>query len=85
MRRNMGGTAHLIHGSSDGRFKITYAVRDISMQEIRSVGFQAVDYDEVSKVYNPEKLKPGFQTVNGEEIYYIENPMTGLWFEKSRI
>lgn len=45
----MGAAAHLIHGSSDGRFSITYAVREISQAEIESVGFRSASYDELAK------------------------------------
>ena len=53
LRDNMGAAAHLIHGSSDGRFTITYAVKNISKEEIESVGFCAADYDEAAKRYDP--------------------------------
>ncbi len=82
LRENMGAAAHLIHGSSDGRFTITYAVKNISQEEIASVGFIPADYDEMAAKYDPEKLKPGYNTVDGEEIYYIPNPALGLWMNR---
>ena len=82
LRENMGAAAHLIHGSSDGRFSITYAVKEISKEEIASVGFQAADYDEMAKKYDPEKLQYGYNEVNGEEIYFIPNPALGLWINR---
>lgn len=82
LRDNMGAAAHLIHGSSDGRFKITYAVKKISQEEIRGVGFEAADYDEIIKKYDPVKLKYGYNTVDGEEIYFIPNPALGLWINR---
>ena len=84
LRDNMGAAAHMIHGSSDGRFRITYAVKNISKEEIRSVGFEAADYDEVIKTYDPKKLNYGYNTVNGEEIYFIPNPALGLWINRER-
>ena len=85
LRENMGAAAHLIHGSSDGRFEITYAVKNISEEEVRSVGFNAVDYDEAIKRYNPETLQCGYNTLpDGEEIYFIPNPALGLWINKER-
>ena len=85
LRDNMGAAAHLIHGSSDGRFKITYAVKNISKEEIESVGFAAADYDEMVKKYNPETLQYGYNTLpDGEEIYYIPNPALGLWINKEK-
>ncbi|MCD8299592.1 MAG: lactate racemase domain-containing protein, partial [Clostridiales bacterium] len=67
LRENMGAAAHLIHGSSDGRFTITYAVKNISKEEIAGVGFIPADYDEMAAKYDPEKLAPGYNTVDGEE------------------
>jgi len=84
LRDNMGAAAHMIHGSSDGRFEITYAVSRISKEEIESVGFKPADYDETAAVYDPKKLKYGYNTVNGEEVYFIPNPALGLWIAKDR-
>ena len=80
----MGAAAHLIHGSSDGRFSITYAVKDITCEEIESVGFRSADYDELAKKYDPKTLKYGYNTVDGEEIYYIPNPALGLWINREK-
>ena len=84
LSENMGAAAHLIHGSSDGTFTITYAVKNITQEEISSVGFNAADYDELAKKYNPEKLKYGYNTVDGEEVYYIPNPALGLWINREK-
>ena len=85
LRDNMGAAAHLIHGSSDDRFKITYAVKNITKEEVIGVGFGAVDYDETVKRYNPETLQYGYNTMpDGEEIYFIPNPALGLWINKEK-
>lgn len=84
LRDNMGAAAHLIHGSSDGRFSITYAVKDITQEEISSVGFVPAAYDEMVKIYDPQTLKYGYNTVQGEEIYFIPNPALGLWINKEK-
>lgn len=84
LRSNMGAAAHLIHGSSDGRFSITYAVKEISKEEVEGVGFKAADYDEMAAKYNPEKLSYGYNTVDDEEIYFIPNPALGLWINRER-
>ena len=85
LRDNMGAAAHLIHGSSDGRFTITYAVKNISKEEVEGVGFFAADYDEMVKRYDPETLQYGYNTLpDGEEIYYIPNPALGLWINKEK-
>jgi nickel-dependent lactate racemase len=81
LRSNLSAAAHLIHGSSEGRFSITYCPGPgVTLDEVRSVGFNAVPYEEMAKRYNPEKLKDGFNTLPaGEEIFYISNPALGLW------
>lgn len=84
LRDNMGAAAHLIHGSSDGRFTITYAVKEITQQEIVNVGFRSASYDELAKQYDPETLHYGYNTVDGEEIYYIPNPALGLWINREK-
>ena len=84
LRENMGAAAHLIHGSSDGRFSITYAVKEITQQEIAGVGFTPASYGELAEKYDPEKLRYGYNTVDGEEIYYIPNPALGLWIDRGR-
>ncbi len=89
LKANLGAAAHLIHGSSEGRFNVTYcpgkAEWNLSQKEIESVGFKYDDIDEVSKKYNPEKLKNGFNTLpDGEEIFYISNPALGLWAHPDR-
>ena len=84
LRANMGAAAHLIHGSSDGRFSVTYAVKNISRGEIESVGYKSADYDELSARYDPRALDYGYNLVGGEEIYFIPNPALGLWIDKER-
>ena len=85
LRDNMGAAAHLIHGSSDDRFTITYAVKDITREEVEGVGYQSADYDEVVKKYDPEKLQYGYNTMpDGEEIYFIPNPALGLWINREK-
>ena len=81
LRQNLGAAAHLIHGSSEGRFRITYCPgKNITKEEVASVGFLVEDYDKMAARYNPETLKDGFNTLpDGEEIFYISNPALGLW------
>ena len=84
LRANMGAAAHLIHGSSDGRFSITYCVKNITREEIEGVGFASADYDEMAAKYDPSKLKYGYNVVDGEEVYFIHNPALGLWIDRGR-
>ncbi|MDX9749446.1 MAG: D-mannonate epimerase, partial [Paludibacter sp.] len=89
LRQNLGAAAHLIHGSTEGRFSVTYcpgkSQGNLSRKEIESVGFNWADIDEITARYNPEKLKDGFNILpDGEEIFYISNPALGLWAYKDR-
>lgn len=79
LQANLSVAAHLIHGSSDGRFKITYCTALLTEEEVRSVGFEYMPYEEAAKLYDPAVLTDGYHTVNGEEIFYISNPALGLW------
>ncbi|MBR2731660.1 MAG: DUF2088 domain-containing protein [Clostridia bacterium] len=79
LRENLSVAAHLIHGSSDGRFRITYCTRHLSEAEVRGANFGYLPYDEAAKRYDPAALTDGWNTVDGEEIYYISNPALGLW------
>ncbi|HBT86082.1 MAG: lactate racemase domain-containing protein [Fermentimonas sp.] len=89
LRDNLSAAAHLIHGSSEGRFSITYypgkGSENLTREEIESVGFGWGDFDEAMKKYNLPKLKEGFNILpDGEEIYYISSPALGLWAYKDR-
>ncbi len=84
LQENMGVAAHLIHGSSDGRFSITYAVKNISQEEIESVGFIPASYDELAKKYDPAKLTYGYNDVDGETVFFIPNPALGLWINREK-
>ena len=86
LNRNLSAAAHLIHGSSEGRFSITYCPGHLTRQEIESVNFRYSDLTEMLKKYNPEKLKDGFNRLpDGEEIYFISNPAVGLWSSRERL
>ncbi|MCB9207089.1 MAG: DUF2088 domain-containing protein [Ignavibacteriales bacterium] len=85
LKNNLSAAAHLIHGSSEGRFKITYCPGKLTKEEIESVNFNYSELDEMLKKYNPEKLNDGFNTMpDGEEIFYISNPALGLWAWKEK-
>ena len=86
VRDNLSAAAHLIHGSSEGRFRITYCPGPgLSLDEIRAVGFEAADLASMTERYNPETLTDGFNVLaGGEKVFYISNPALGLWALKSQ-
>ena len=74
------GAAHLIHGASEGRFTITYAPGHLTPSDIESVGYQYADLDLALTLYPPDRMQNGWNTTpNGEEVFYISTPSTGLW------
>jgi nickel-dependent lactate racemase len=81
---NLSAAAHLIHGSSEGRFKITYCPGGLSREEITTAGFEYADLKSAMSKYNPAKLKLGYNTVDGEEIFFVPNPGLGLWAHRDR-
>jgi nickel-dependent lactate racemase len=84
LQNNLSAAAHLIHGSSEGRFKITYCPGHISREEIESVNFVYGDLNAMMQKYNPKTLKMGYNDVGGENIFFIPNPGMGLWAWKER-
>jgi len=81
----LSAAAHLIHGSSEGRFRITWCPGKLSREEVESVGFEYGDLAEMLTRYDPEKLSHGYNTVDGEDVFFIANPGLGLWAHKSRL
>ncbi len=85
LQSNLSATAHLIHGSSENRFSITYCPGQLTQEEIESVNYKYADLGNMTKKYNPEILQDGFNTMpDGEEIFYISNPALGLWAFKDK-
>lgn len=85
LQENMSAAAHLIHGSSDGRFNITYCCEKVTKEEVEGICFKYMPLSEALKLYNPAVLKEGWNTLeNGEEIFYISNPAIGLWADENK-
>jgi len=85
LKNNLSAAAHLIHGSTEKRFNVTYCPGNLSKEEINSVNYSFGNLGEMSKIYNPSVLKDGFNTLpGGEEIFYISNPALGLWAYEDR-
>jgi nickel-dependent lactate racemase len=86
LNKNLSAAAHLIHGSSEGRFSITYCPGNLTVQEIESVNFKYHPLSDMLKKYNPKTLKDGFNLMHdNEEIFFISNPALGLWSSKQRL
>ena len=81
---NLSAAAHLIHGSSEDRFHIVWCPGHLTREEVEQVGFQYAEPAKMMKLYDPAKLQQGWNCVQGEEIFFIDNPGLGLWAERNR-
>ncbi|MHA2295410.1 MAG: lactate racemase domain-containing protein [Candidatus Hodarchaeales archaeon] len=80
LRNNLSVVAHLIHGSSEGRFQVKYCPKHVSKEEITNVNYLYGELHEIMKRYDPKKLVDGYNELDdGEKIFFISNPATGLW------
>lgn len=85
LQDNLSAAAHLIHGSSENRFRVVYATSGLSREEVLSVGYDHAPVDDMMSLYDPGSLKDGWnRTRSGEEFYYISNPALGLWSTRER-
>ena len=84
--KNLSAAAHLIHGSSEKRFTITYCPGKLSRDEIESVGYQYAELETMLRRYDPKTLRDGWNVLpDGERIYYVSNPALGLWAYRGRL
>ncbi len=85
LQNSLGTAAHLIHGSSEGRFTITYCPGGLTQQQVEAAGFRYAGLRAMTARYNPAVLKDGFNRLaDGEEIFFISNPSLGLWAYRKR-
>jgi len=82
---DLSAAAHLIHASSEGRFKITWCPGDLSREEIEGVGYAYGDLKKMLARYDPAKLAYGWNRVDGEDVFFVPNPGLGLWAHPSRL
>jgi nickel-dependent lactate racemase len=85
LQENLSAAAHLIHGSSEDRFRVTYCPGHLSREEIEGVNYGYADYSEMVRKYDPTKMKDGYQKMpDGETVFFISNPAVGLWAHRNR-
>ncbi len=81
---NLSAAAHLIHGSSEGRFRITFAPGGLTKEEIESVGYSYMNPADALKKYPVEQLADGWNERDGERFYFVRNPGLGLWTQRDQ-
>ena len=84
LAENLSAAAHLIHGSSEGRFKITYCPGKLSREEVCHAGYEYAELGSMLEKYDPRKLTGGFNAIDGEEMFFVPNPGLGLWAHRPR-
>ncbi len=82
---DLSAAAHLIHGSSEGRFKIRWCPGGLTKEEVEGVGFEFGDLKTMLAHYSPQKLCHGCNRVDGEEVFFIPNPGLGLWAHRGKL
>jgi len=84
LQNSLGVAAHLIHGSSEGRFSVTYATDGLSAHDVESAGFEHMPLQQALDTFDINAISDGPDFIDGEEIFFIKNPATGLWAHKER-
>jgi nickel-dependent lactate racemase len=85
LKENLGVAAHLIHGSSEERFTITYCPGGLSKEEVERANFRYGDLAAMMRRYDPKSLRDGWNTLpDGEDVYFVSNPAIGLWAYRGR-
>jgi nickel-dependent lactate racemase len=82
---SLGAAAHLIHGSSEGRFTIRWCPGHLSKEDIEGVGYAYGDLRTMLDRFNPRDLRDGYNNVMGEQVFYVSNPGLGLWAHRNRL
>jgi nickel-dependent lactate racemase len=85
LQKNLGVAAHLIHGSTEGRFTVTLCPGGLSPEQVQKAGFKYGNCTDMLGRYDPDVLKDGWNTLpDGERIFYVSNPAIGLWAARGR-
>jgi nickel-dependent lactate racemase len=82
LRASPGTAAHLIHGSSEGRFAITYCPSPrLSRTEVEGVGFGYLPLDEAVRQFRLDDAPASgvCSDIDGRPFTLIRQPGLGLW------
>ena len=88
MRENLSVAAHLIHGSPEGRFRVTFATDPSLMPEslVRRLGFEWMDVHDAIQKYLPSIYGLGMQRLpGGERFYFVPDPSNVLLSTKDKM
>jgi nickel-dependent lactate racemase len=82
---DLSAAAHLIHGSSEGRFTIRWCPGQLTRKDVEGVGFEYGDLKTMLPRYDPQTLRHGHNRVEGEDVFFIPNPGLGLWASRGKL
>jgi nickel-dependent lactate racemase len=82
---DLSAAAHLIHGSSEDRFTIRWCSGHLTRREVEGVGYEYGDLQTLLPLFDPQKLRQGYNRVQGEDIFFIGNPGLGLWSHRDKL
>ena len=82
---DLSAAAHLIHGSSEGRFTIRWCPGHLTRAEVEGVGYEYGDLESILDRYDPKTLAHGINRIGGEEVFFIANPGLGLWAAREKL
>ncbi len=85
LAHDLSAAAHLIHGSSEGRFRIVWCPGHLKRDEVEQAGFAYGDPEAMLRRYDPARLEHGWNHVENEDVFYIANPGLGLWAARERM
>jgi nickel-dependent lactate racemase len=76
---NLAAVAHLIHGSTEGRFRVTYAPGPgLSRAEVEGAGLGYLALDDALARFPLDADEPR-DALDGEPFTFLPNPGLGLW------
>ena len=81
--KNLSAAAHLIHGSSENRFRITYCPGHLTKEEVEGVGFQYAPLKNMMAKYDP-KVQYIEVEISVGSIMFSTRLATGRWLEYDR-
>jgi carbohydrate kinase (thermoresistant glucokinase family) len=85
LRDDLGAAAHLVHGSSDARFRIVYCTDPsqggLTREEIESVGYEwrPLGEEQAHLGITPPEESGERVDREGDTFYYVNDPAMGLW------
>jgi nickel-dependent lactate racemase len=80
LRENLSAAAHLIHGSSEKRFRVTYCPGGLSKEEVETACYEYGDLGEYQELYDVNRLADGWNSgADGDELFFVRDPAMGLW------